>query len=62
MSCSRAEIFTGLRDAKALAAGRKNEYNHRRPHSSLGYRSPATGRMGFSTSEVGNLVAGAVAG
>jgi len=37
-----AEIFTGLRDAKALAAaGWKNEYNHRRPHSSLGYRTPA---------------------
>jgi transposase InsO family protein len=36
-----AEIFTGLRDAKALAAGWRNEYNHRRPHSSLGYRTPA---------------------
>jgi transposase InsO family protein len=36
-----AEIFTGLRDAKALAAGWKNEYNHHRPHSSLGYRTPA---------------------
>ncbi len=36
-----AEILTGLRDAKALAAGWKNEYNHRRPHSSLGYRTPA---------------------
>jgi len=36
-----AEIFTGLRDAKALAAAWKNEYNHRRPHSSLGYRTPA---------------------
>jgi transposase InsO family protein len=35
------EIFTGLDDAKALAAGWKNEYNHRRPHSSLGYRTPA---------------------
>ena len=28
--------------AKALAAGWKNEYNHRRPHSSLGYRTPAS--------------------
>ncbi|MFO8015112.1 MAG: IS30 family transposase [Phycisphaerae bacterium] len=36
-----AEVFEGLRDAKALAAGWKNEYNHRRPHSSLEYRTPA---------------------
>jgi transposase InsO family protein len=36
-----AELFAGLRDAKALAAGWKNEYNHRRPHSSLDYQPPA---------------------
>lgn len=36
-----AELFRGLRDAKALAASWKNEYNHRRPHSSLGYQTPA---------------------
>lgn len=36
-----AELFTGLVDAKALAANWKNEYNHRRPHSSLGYQTPA---------------------
>ena len=37
-----AEIFAGVRDAKALAAGWKNDYNHGRPHSSLGYRTPAS--------------------
>lgn len=36
-----AESFADLREAKALAAGWQNDYNHRRPHSSLGYRTPA---------------------
>ncbi len=37
-----AEELDGVRDAKAHAARWKNEYNHRRPHSSLGYVTPAT--------------------
>ena len=36
-----AELFSGLREAKGLAENWKNEYNHHRPHSSLGYRTPA---------------------
>ncbi len=36
-----AELFADLAEAKALAANWKNDYNHRRPHSSLGYRTPA---------------------
>lgn len=36
-----AEVFDGLRDAKALAAKWRHEYNHRRPHSSLKYLPPA---------------------
>lgn len=36
-----AEEFTDLRDAKELAAAWQNEYNHQRPHSSLGYVPPA---------------------
>ena len=35
------ELFLDLRDAKGHAARWKNEYNHRRPHSSLGYVPPA---------------------
>ncbi len=35
------EVFSGLTDAKALAAHWKQEYNHVRPHSSLGYKTPA---------------------
>lgn len=36
-----AEVFTDVRDARALASSWKNEYNHHRPHSSLGYVPPA---------------------
>jgi len=36
-----AEVFADLVEAQALAAWWRNEYNHRRPHSSLGYRTPA---------------------
>lgn len=36
-----AEAFVDLPDAKALAAYWQSNYNHRRPHSSLGYLTPA---------------------
>jgi len=36
-----AELFADLCDAKALAAGWQKDYNHRRPHSSLSYQTPA---------------------
>ncbi len=35
------ELFLDLGDAKGHAGRWKNEYNHRRPHSSLGYVPPA---------------------
>lgn len=35
------ELFAGLREAKGLGEHWKREYNHERPHSSLGYTSPA---------------------
>ena len=36
-----AEEFTSLLEARVLAKAWKEEYNHVRPHSSLGYRTPA---------------------
>ena len=36
------EIFTTLQEAKALIEQWRREYNQVRPHSSLGYRPPAT--------------------
>lgn len=36
-----AEVFIDVPDAKALARKWRNEYNHHRPHSSLGYVPPA---------------------
>jgi len=35
------EIFDTLLEAKVLISRWRNEYNHIRPHSSLGYRPPA---------------------
>jgi hypothetical protein len=35
------EIFEGGRDARTLTASWRDEYNTQRPHSSLGYRTPA---------------------
>jgi len=35
------ESFADLREAKVLAAHWQNDYNHHRPHSSLGYQTPA---------------------
>ena len=34
------ELFADLPQAKTLGAAYKNEYNHRRPHSALDYRTP----------------------
>ncbi|MBE82850.1 MAG: IS3 family transposase, partial [Gemmatimonadetes bacterium] len=33
--------FTTLQEAKVLTAWWRRQYNHVRPHSALGYRSPA---------------------
>ena len=36
-----AELFGCLKEAKFLSTQWRLDYNHRRPHSSLGYRTPA---------------------
>jgi len=35
------ETFETLKDAKVIVEDHRLDYNHRRPHSSLGYRTPA---------------------
>ena len=35
------KVDAGAREAKALARAWKDDYNLRRPHSALGYRTPA---------------------
>ena len=39
--CLALEVFDSLRDARAITAAWKNDYNHRRPHGSLGFQTPA---------------------
>jgi putative transposase len=36
-----AEVFASVMEAKALALTWRLDYNHRRPHSSLKYQTPA---------------------
>ncbi len=48
------EIFDTLLEAKVLIKRWRYEYNHIRPHSSLGYRPPAPESM--MTTEIGNYL------
>ena len=44
------EIFDSLPTARQLTNRWQEDYNHRRPHSSLGYRTPRQFAAGLSTS------------
>jgi putative transposase len=37
----KREVFTNLLEAKVLVEDYRSYYNHQRPHSALGYRTPA---------------------
>ena len=39
--CLTREVFGGLRDSRAITQAWKNDYNYRRPHSALGFQTPA---------------------
>ncbi len=39
--CLAQEIFDGLHDARAITPASQEDYNHRRPHGSLGFQTPA---------------------
>lgn len=45
-----AEVFEDVGAAQALAAAWRNQYNHHRPHSSLGYQTPAAFASGCAAS------------
>jgi putative transposase len=34
------ELFGNLHEARVILESRRGEYNERRPHSALGYRTP----------------------
>ena len=49
------EEFASVREAQALAAAWKEDYNWQRPHGSLGYQTPAEFSIACSTPGLGSL-------
>ena len=45
--CLNRELFGNLHEARVILESWRVEYNERRPHSALGYRTPAAGRTGL---------------
>ncbi|WP_339909970.1 transposase [Symmachiella dynata] len=53
------EVFENLAAARRLTSAWRAEYNERRPHSSLGYRTPAMYASGLTkaqTRQTGTLI------
>jgi putative transposase len=49
--CLNREWFVNLRDAKVVIAQWRAFYNHKRPHSALGYKPPAIVRAAFQAGD-----------
>jgi len=50
--CLNRELFGSLLEARIILEGWRNEYNNLRPHSSLGYKTPAEYARGASDTEL----------
>jgi putative transposase len=57
--CLNTSWFWNLFDARRKVAAWKNEYNRRRPHSSLGYRTPEEFAQEWKAAAVGSAAVGA---
>ena len=51
--CLNRELFGDLREARVILESWRVEYNERRPHSSLGYRTPTSMRVDGRTDLMG---------
>jgi putative transposase len=49
----KREVFADLLEAKVLIEDYRAHYNHRRPHSALGYRTPAEFALGVGLERKG---------
>lgn len=59
--CLNREWFLSLRDAKAVIEQWRGFYNHKRPHSALGYKPPAVVREQFLAGSISTGLTIAVA-
>jgi putative transposase len=55
------EMFESLNAARELSAAWRNDYNHNRPHGSLGYRTPAEFAAACAASAPASAIASACA-
>ena len=50
--CLDRHWFLGLADARQTVEAWRQDYNHTRPHSALGYQSPEEFRLGFDAAAI----------